>query len=831
MTSGWPRGTSLPDARSPNGIVAGLWKDLDPSRGGSIVWAVVGAPPERRFVVEFTDVPDRDRPAVLNTFQIVLAETSDEIVVRYNGASGNNLGAAAGVESESGSVGITWLIGGFVLDRAAVRYTPLILDSDGDGWIDCVDTCRLVPDFTQLDSDSDGTGDACELSTPPIVVGAGALAGSGNVEASRPDVAVDAAGNAIVVWDGPIDVDNPIDGDTRGIAGRWYDRQGVPRAAAFRVNTTTMHSQLAPRVVVGPNGEFTVAWGHAGADTSSVRMQRYASDDTPSGAEQILTDPVSTLTTILPGMAIDQEGAVSVAYGARYESPRRWPIEVQRFDATGALDSVRRGGTQQFRSAAGSTRSRHRRRRRPHRGLAERHGHHPRAALRCEWIPLHPRSGGRRRGGRRVPGSRPATGCQRQQRVPDLGCARRGRRDGCSCRASTMTGSVFPTPLMLETAVASAANNPAVAMAGPGVLLVVWEQDDRIVGQRLTVDGRALERPTILSTPSAAAASQAMPALATTSDGGTAVVWSNTAQSAIDIVLRQIRHCGNGNIDPGEQCDDGNAEAGDCCSPSCQFEPGGQTCDDGLLCTGSGACSEGACVPGPSVSCDDGNACTADRCDERTGLCVSDPTLLTGVVCDDGNACTQQDACGAGTCQGQPMVCDDGNACTADSCDPASGCQTTNLDGASCDDGDECSDDDVCSAGACRGTQVCGLPPEDGGGSGGSGDGTRATLQVLRKHVIKLRCEGHERGTCAATLYAEGTTAGTRGARLSKPVRRRLTTRGGRFITTLKLKLTSTGRATLDAAGDDLPALLDLTIAGRSGSTRMTEIRTTLHRR
>src|SRR5206468_5095592 len=31
--------------------------------------------------------------------------------------------------------------------------------------------------------------------------------------------------------------------------------------------------------------------------------------------------------------------------------------------------------------------------------------------------------------------------------------------------------------------------------------------------------------------------------------------------------------CGNGFLDPGEQCDDGNTLAGDCCSPTCQFEP------------------------------------------------------------------------------------------------------------------------------------------------------------------------------------------------------------------------------------------------------------------
>ena len=43
-----------------------------------------------------------------------------------------------------------------------------------------------------------------------------------------------------------------------------------------------------------------------------------------------------------------------------------------------------------------------------------------------------------------------------------------------------------------------------------------------------------------------------------------AVVWRDTHQGGggaqvIDIVLRQMRRCGNGNVDPGEECDDGNA--------------------------------------------------------------------------------------------------------------------------------------------------------------------------------------------------------------------------------------------------------------------------------
>ena len=814
VTAGWPRGSLLPDARSPNGVVAGLWKDLDPSRGGAIVWAVVGSPPERRFVVQFTDVPDRDRPAVRNTFQIALAETSNDIVVRYAGASGSDLGAVAGVESESGAVGISWLLGGFALDRAAVRYTPLGLDTDGDGWSDCVDTCRLVPDFIQLDSDLDGTGDACELSSPPITVGPGSPAGpaTGNVEASRPGVAVDAAGNAIVVWDGP------IDGDTRGAAGRWYDPQGVPRAAAFRVNATTARSQLAPRVVVAPAGDFTVTWGHDGEGTSTVRMQRYGPDGAPAGGEQVLTNPASTLTTILPGIAIDQTGAFSVAWGARYESPRRLPIEVQRFDPAGAslgptLEAARNSAgprpaqpdlafgaagdlTVAWRSDLGTIRLK----RFDANGFPFTLDPLDVATIGVTFQSRGPRLVGNGTSAF-LTWAGPLSGVGRVflQRF-DAGVA------------------AFPSPLVLETPV-GAANNPAVAMLGPANVLVVWEQDGRIVGQRLTVDGRALERPAALSASADLTAVHAMPALATTPDGRAAVTWRDTHQGAVDVVLRQIRRCGNGNVDPGEQCDDGNAASGDCCSPACQLEPEGQACDDGLFCTLDSTCSQGACLARSLRACTDGNGCTADRCDEPTAQCVFDAAVLTGAACDDGSACTQQDACGAGACQGQPVVCDDGNGCTADTCDPASGCRATNLDGAGCDDGNGCTDADVCSAGACGGSPVCGpvFPGDGGGGSGGGG--TPPTLAVTSKNIVKVTCQSQERGTCSGTLYGVVGAAGSRGDALSKLKRGKI---GKKGVVTLKIKLTKAGRSALAAAGDTLPALLEMTIAGNSGSTRET---------
>jgi cysteine-rich repeat protein len=62
--------------------------------------------------------------------------------------------------------------------------------------------------------------------------------------------------------------------------------------------------------------------------------------------------------------------------------------------------------------------------------------------------------------------------------------------------------------------------------------------------------------------------------------------------------------CGNGMLDPGEQCDDGNASDGDCCSSSCQTQaPNGTSCDDPHACIVGGSCQSGTCTGG-TVSCD-----------------------------------------------------------------------------------------------------------------------------------------------------------------------------------------------------------------------------------
>ncbi len=85
-----------------------------------------------------------------------------------------------------------------------------------------------------------------------------------------------------------------------------------------------------------------------------------------------------------------------------------------------------------------------------------------------------------------------------------------------------------------------------------------------------------------------------------------------------------VRICGNGMLEPGEPCDDGNALPFDGCSASCEIEP---ACE-GAACTGS--CGDGIIVSGEE--CDDGNTASGDGC--SADCAVEDGYTCTAAECD-----------------------------------------------------------------------------------------------------------------------------------------------------------------------------------------------------
>ena len=128
-----------------------------------------------------------------------------------------------------------------------------------------------------------------------------------------------------------------------------------------------------------------------------------------------------------------------------------------------------------------------------------------------------------------------------------------------------------------------------------------------------------------------------------------------------DCVPPPVVACGNGVIEPSEQCDDGNTIDSDLCTNTCRVA----ICGDGVT----------------SISlielCDDGNGDNTDAC---TNSCVfatcGDSLTSVNEACDDGNSinsdfCTnscQNARCGDGFLLPIYEECDDGNGLNCDGC-------------------------------------------------------------------------------------------------------------------------------------------------------------------
>jgi len=633
-------GQRMPDATPPNGLVAGLWKDLDPSEAApaaGVYYQALGTAPNRQFVVEFKQVPEHLDPAVSNTFEIILSETSNEIVVQYADGSSPDRVASAGLEDATGTEGLSWRYGTFSLGNTAVRYMPVTLDTDGDGIVDCVDNCRLVANPDQRDSDGDGVGDACDVDGPPFPTSVDPVDGS-----TAPATASDAAGGTVVVWDGA----SALDG--HGVLARRFDRRTAALGAAVQVNTTLAGTQRWPRVAASPAGDFAVVWSSL-EPGAALRVRGFDTSSTALGNDVAisLVPPVEAH----PGLARAPDGSLVVVWeaaglvsGGRYTSAGV-PLAAI---FTASQDT---GMSDRPDVALGPNGD----------GLVVWRGILP-GKVSTRAILARPLSGAPV--GTQVTVDTVIADVQRGPQVAARGdggfvVTWAGYEEVEDVTATRIFGARYAggqivegSTFELDTPTASTVLDPAVAADAANNFVLVWQQDGRIRGQRFWSDGR-LQGPSFpVSETTDPSIQNASPAVSIAGTGDVMVVWRQSqASGGSTVMARQLRRCGNGNIDPGEECDDGNGVDGDCCSASCRLEPDGQPCSDGNACTTAGTCSAGVCHGGTAVACDDGNPCTADACDPATG-CTFSAAGADGTPCDDGDACTDNDVCGGGACSG-----------------------------------------------------------------------------------------------------------------------------------------------------------------------------------
>jgi hypothetical protein len=145
------------------------------------------------------------------------------------------------------------------------------------------------------------------------------------------------------------------------------------------------------------------------------------------------------------------------------------------------------------------------------------------------------------------------------------------------------------------------------------------------------------------------------------------------------------------------------------CDPAnggCRYQnaSNGTVCNDSNLCTTGDQCISGVCR-GSQLPCNDYNDCTLNRCDAATGQCSYPPD--DGASCDDHLVCTSSGVCFGGDClPGQGITCAVDNPCAVGRCVEPLGCEEDLLP-----DGTPCATpayDGFCRQGSCE------LDPVDG---------------------------------------------------------------------------------------------------------------------
>lgn len=138
-----------------------------------------------------------------------------------------------------------------------------------------------------------------------------------------------------------------------------------------------------------------------------------------------------------------------------------------------------------------------------------------------------------------------------------------------------------------------------------------------------------------------------------------------------------VTTCGDGIVEVGEQCDDGNTFDNDGCSSSCLIQSG-FSCDNSQtpsIC--SPVCGDGILSPGEE--CDDGNRDDLDGCNGNCKLQPSWTCPTPGSPCQ----CSGDAGCNGGTCSAGTCSCPAGRASPS--------CQVP------CDASTTCSGNGVCS--------------------------------------------------------------------------------------------------------------------------------------
>jgi len=194
---------------------------------------------------------------------------------------------------DAGEVGMSgWAVELVDLATGAVLATQVTadVDVDGDGTIDPATEAGLYS-FVGVAHGRYEVREVLQagwLQTYPANRGPGTITRAVMVntqtpgDQTLPQVAADAVGNYVVVWQS-----DEQDGQEYGIYAQRYRADGTPDGGEFRANSRTNDTQEHPAVAMNAGGQFVIVWESDDQDTDGYGIygQKYHADGTRDGWE------------------------------------------------------------------------------------------------------------------------------------------------------------------------------------------------------------------------------------------------------------------------------------------------------------------------------------------------------------------------------------------------------------------------------------------------------------------------------------------------------------------------------------------------------------------
>lgn len=122
----------IPSPAVPNNFIAAFWDDVVITPSGKILYTTIGASPNRKCIIQWTNMGFYSSTVLMGTFTVIIYEATEEIRIQYRSiidhtsARSHGSSASIGIENSTGTSGISFSYHNpdAISSEQAVLFTP-----------------------------------------------------------------------------------------------------------------------------------------------------------------------------------------------------------------------------------------------------------------------------------------------------------------------------------------------------------------------------------------------------------------------------------------------------------------------------------------------------------------------------------------------------------------------------------------------------------------------------------------------------------------------------------------------------------------------------------